>query len=114
MCTVVKRGLKSHDYRPQTKFAKVMFLHVSVSHSVHMGMCMAGGGDMHGGGHALGVCAWLGGMHGWGACVDGGHAWPGACVAREGGAASPPPPDTTRYDRSMSGRYASYWNAFLY
>ena len=24
-------------YRPQTKFAKVMFLHVSVSHSVHRG-----------------------------------------------------------------------------
>ena len=25
-------------YRPQTKFAKVMFLHVSVSHSVHRGV----------------------------------------------------------------------------
>ena len=25
-------------YRPQTKFAKVMFLHVSVSHSVHRGL----------------------------------------------------------------------------
>ena len=24
-------------YRPQTKFAKVMFLHLSVSHSVHRG-----------------------------------------------------------------------------
>ena len=30
-------------YRPQTKFAKVMFLHLSVSHSVH-------GGGLHGGG----------------------------------------------------------------
>ena len=30
-----------HFYRPQTKFAKVMFLHVSVSHSVHRG---GGGG----------------------------------------------------------------------
>ena len=34
-------------YRPQTKFAKIMFLHVSVSHSVHMGggwypACFAG------------------------------------------------------------------------
>ena len=32
-------------YRPQTKFAKVMFLHVSVSHSVHRGglpQCMLG------------------------------------------------------------------------
>ena len=26
---------KVHYYRPQTKFAKLMFLHVSVSHSVH-------------------------------------------------------------------------------
>ena len=31
-------------YRPQTKFAKVMFLHPSVSHSVH------GGGGRRGGG----------------------------------------------------------------
>ena len=27
-------------YRPQTKFVKVMFLHLSVSHSVHRGMCV--------------------------------------------------------------------------
>ena len=26
-----------HIYRPQTKFAKAMFLHLSVSHSVHGG-----------------------------------------------------------------------------
>ena len=56
------------------------------------------------GGHA-----WFfpGGMHGffWGACMvfSRGHAWfflGGACIG---------------YDeiRSMSGRYASYWNAFL-
>ena len=29
-------------YRPQTKFAKVMFLHLSVSHSVHRGSTWAG------------------------------------------------------------------------
>ena len=28
-------------YRPQTKFAKVMFLHVSVSHSVHRGVVVS-------------------------------------------------------------------------
>ena len=44
-------------YRPQTKFAKVMFLHLSVSHSVHGGGCMAGG-----------VCV-MGGMRGRGACM---------------------------------------------
>ena len=46
---------------------------------------------------AGGVCVVLGGVHG---C--GGHAWLwGACIG---------------YDeiRSMSGQYASYWNAFLY
>ena len=52
-------------------------------------------------------CSW-GGMGGffWGgmrSCFLGGHAWffPGACIG---------------YDeiRSMSGRYASYWNAFLF
>ena len=31
-----------HFYRPQTKFAKVMFLHLSVSHSVHRGSTWAG------------------------------------------------------------------------
>ena len=29
---------KTYYYRPQTKFAKIMFLHLSVSHSVHRGV----------------------------------------------------------------------------
>ena len=90
-------GMHSYwfNYHPQTKFAKVMFLHLSVSHSVHGG----------------------------GACVVGGHAWQEgvwgvACMAggvRGGGCArhACPHPNTTRYGRSMRGRYASYWNAFL-
>ena len=52
------------------------------------GTCMVAGG-----------CAWLqGGMHG---CGGGVHGGGGACMG---------------YDeiRSMSGRYASYWNAFLF
>ena len=91
------------------------------------GACVVAGG----GGHAwllAGACmvaggrhAWLlvGGMRGcwWGACmVTGGvcmvaggvhGCWQGACMAA-GGA-------DIGYDeiRSMSGRYASYWNAFL-
>ena len=73
------------------------------------GMC---GGGMHGRGHAWQGCAWWGhvwqegmhvkgGMHGKGACVAGG------CMV--GGMRG-------RYYeiRSMSGRYASYWNAFLF
>ena len=35
-------------YRPQTKFAKVMFLHLSVSHSVHGGgVCLSACWDTH-------------------------------------------------------------------
>ena len=96
------------------------------------GACMVGGSVWQGGMHGKGgVCGrghvWQGGMcgkgacvaggvHGRGACVAGGmcawqgrgHAWWVACVV-EGGMCG-------RYYeiRSMSGRYASYWNAFLF
>ena len=58
-----------------------------------LGVCMVVGG-----------CVWLyGGVHGWG-----GHAWllSGVCMVAGG---------CIGYNeiRSMSGRYASYWNAFL-
>ena len=62
-----------------------------------------------------GVCVAKGGMHG-----EGGYAWQsgggacvakgGVCMARGGGMHG------IRQDmeiRSMSGQYASYWNAFL-
>ena len=101
-------------YRPLTKFAKVMFLHLSVSHSVHRGVCVVAGGHawlqggafmvargMHG---CQGACmvggAWLGGMHG---CREGEQVslWGGTCMG---------------YDEiwSMSRPYASYWNIFLF
>ena len=51
---------------------------------------------------AGGVCDCHVGHGCWEAMVNGGHAWlPGGCIG---------------YDeiRSMSGRYASYWNAFLF
>ena len=78
-----------------------------VGRGVHgcWGACMVAGGDMHG---FQGVCVVVGGgLHGcqWGgACV----AARGACVVVGGGAC-------IGYDeiRSMSGRYASYWNAFF-
>ena len=77
---ILARGEVAY-YRPQTKFAKVMFLQVSV--------CPRGGG-VRGWGHA-----WQGGgMHG--------RGWQGGQILR----------DTVI--RSMSGRYASYWNAFLF
>ena len=58
-----------HFYRPQTKFAKVMFLHLSVSHSVHRGHAWLRGG------HAWlwwgGSCMVVGGMHGGGGGMHG-------------------------------------------
>ena len=94
-------------------------------------------GGVHGcsGGHA-----WLLGGHAWllgGACMvaPGGHAWllGGACVVAQGGHAWLLPGGACMvawgghawllgggmrgfFDeiRSMSGRYASYWNAFLF
>ena len=65
--------------------------------AVGRGACMAGGawqGGMHGRG---GDHVWQGIVLGGGACMAGGHA----CHGRYYGI------------RSMSGRYASYWNAFL-
>ena len=68
----------SHFYRPQTKCAKVMFLHLSVSHSVNWGgVCIGGGlciqkrsasrrvcikgagGKRAGGTHATGMDSWF-------------------------------------------------------
>ena len=73
-----------------------------------VGGCMAGG--MCGRGCAWqGACVdeWQGGMHGGGGMCGSGHAWQGACVAC---------PQQILRDmviRSMSGQYASYWNAFF-
>ena len=86
------------------------------------------------GGHAWspGACMVVGGMHGcWGACmVAGGHVWlpggmhgcQGVCMVAGGvhgcwgvGVCMVGRGACVGYDeiRSMSGRYASYWNAFL-
>ena len=68
-----------HNYRPQTKFAKVMFLHLSV-------ILFTGGGGMCGRGGVCGRGCVCGRGH---ACMVGGHAWwvgmhggcVGACMA---------------------------------
>ena len=57
-----------------------------------------------------GACI-VGGMHGRGVHGRGGHAWCGVCMGAR--ACHAHSPDTTRYSRSMRGRYASYWNAFM-
>ena len=77
---------------------------------------MWGRGGMHEG-HV-----WQGGVHGGGACMVGGmHSRGGACLAGGGvrckGSACKHAPRQIIRDtviRSRSGRYASYWNAFLF
>ena len=85
---------------------------------VWQGACMTGG--MHGRGYAWqGVCI-AGGMHGggcaWqGACMDGGKG--GACMIGGMHGTDAPPLNQILRDTviwSMSRRYASYWNAFLF
>ena len=104
--------IQDNNYRPQTKFAKVMFLQVSVCPQGGMRGCSWGvgcawllpGGHawlLWGGMHGEGGCAWWRvacvakggvrgeGRHAWwrGVCGEGGHAWQkGACMAKGGGA----------------------------
>ena len=113
-----------HDYRPQRSWGKVMFLQASVILLTGGEACVVGGGvvcivflggSVRGffqGGHAWffgGACMVFlgGGMRG---SFRGAMCGPfgGACMVSLGGAC-------VGYDdiRSMSGRYASYWNAFL-
>ena len=74
---------------------------------------MAGVGGMRGGegGAWQGAVRGVGGMHG------GGHVWWGACMVggcvAGGGAWQRGMCGRYHEIRSMSGRYASYWNAFL-
>ena len=98
-----------YNYRPQTKFAKVMFLQVSVCPQGGRAWLLQGGPAwlLRGGC----VCAWLlpGGMRG---CSQGGMhgcSWGGMHGCSGGGVRG-------FFDeiRSMSGRYVSYWNAFLF
>ena len=99
---------------------KVMFSHLSISHSVHKGACVAG----------VVVCV-AGGVHGRGACKEGdmyhrGHAWWGACVAggvwQAGHAWQGCVCGGCMYGWGMRGRgdccwrgrYTSNWNTFLF
>ena len=99
-------------YRPQRSWGKVIFSEACVNNSVHRGgVCGCWGGC----GFIRGACMVLFG----GVCVVlfGGRAWfylGGMRGFIQGGC--PCFFQFFRYNeiRSMSGRYASYWNAFLY
>ena len=103
------RMFLQYFYRPQTKFGKVMFLHLSVSHSVHGGCACSRGGTCSWGVPALGSLPAPGGCllrgrvpaPGEGVC-SGGCLLQGGCLVE------------TPRDGYCCGRYASYWNAFLF
>ena len=86
-------------YCPQTKFAKVMFSQVSV--------CPQGGLDLCPGGSRSGGSLSRGGLYAGGSVCRGvsgqGRSLSGGSLVME------TPPRTV-----TSGRYASYWNAFLF
>ena len=112
----VRVGTLTHG-PPATPPAKLRFRSVITAHKRSLWRlcfyrCLSvhkGGGSMCGGGTAcvVGGHAWQGrGVHGRGACVAG----VGACVAGVGACMAW---GIYYVIRSMSGRYASYWNAFL-
>ena len=82
------------------------------------GVCVAGGHAWQRGMHGRG-CTWQGACMARGACMAGGHLWHGGRCGRgvcmAGGMCGMHTPHTDRYYeiQSMSGWYASYWNAFL-
>ena len=91
------------------------------------GVCMAGracvAGGMHGRGGVRGRgCAWQGAcVAGGGACMMGGHVWQGGMCSRgvcmTGGHVYHAHSPNRYYSHgiwSMSGQYASSWNAFLF
>ena len=121
--------IHQYFYLPQLSWGKVIFSEACVNNSVHGGACVVAPGGY--------VWFYSGGMHGfiwggvrgfiWGACVVlfrgacmvlFGEAcvvlFRGACVALFGGGVHGFFSFFGYNEiRSMSGRYASYWNAFL-
>ena len=78
---------------------------------LQVSVCPRGGGRAWRGHAWQGVCMAEGGMRGRGACMARGVCGRGACVAHS---LTPPPTLAITTIRSMSGRYASCWNALLY
>ena len=113
-----------HYYRPQRSCGKVMFLHLSVSHSVHKGVYPSMYWGRHPPGQTYPSMHWDRhnppgrhipacpgadtpladiSQHALGQTPSPGHTYPSMHWDR------PPPPNS-----HCSGRFASYWNAFLF
>ena len=95
--------LQQYYYRPQTKFTKVMFLHLSVCHSVHRGVSRPTS--------RMGVGLQA---HTWGGGSPGSHLeWGGLPGPHLGGGLPHCMLGYTSPYGYCCGQYASYWNAFL-
>ena len=93
-----------------TAWVRVIFLQACVIHSVHGLPGMHHRSHDRGGSASKGVC--LQGRYAWGgASGERGCLPPGGSASR--GVGQTPPPIRYYGIRSTSGRYASYWNAFL-
>ena len=88
---------------------------VCVAGGMHGGGCVWQGGVCGRGGHAWqgGVCV-AGGMHGGGCVWQGGVCVAGGMHGRGDMCGTNTPPARYYEIWSMSGRYASYWNAYLF
>ena len=89
---------REYFYRPQRSWAKVMFLQASVILSTG-GRCLP---------------QWMLGYHPQGADTPPGADTPGRRHPQEQTPPEQTPPEGDSSIRSKSGRYASYWNAFLF
>ena len=115
---------------PATKLGQGNIFRSMCQEFCPQGQCAWWGGHVWQGGHAWqGACmagghAWQGGMHGRGACMAGracmagGHAWQGGHVCQgvcmAGGMHGRGVHGRYYEIWSMSGQYASYWNAFFF
>ena len=106
-------SLKVTCYRLQRSCSKVMFSQACVKNSVHSGGLSP---SMHQRSHALG------GGSTWGVSVLGGLCPGGLCLGGslskgvyvQGSLLGRPPPDRDPPCKVTGGRYASFWNAFLF
>ena len=84
---------------PANEVCEGYIFYTCVSFCPRGGACIVGRG-----------CAWWGG----GLCIAGGHVWQGGHAWWNGMRGTPPQILRDTVILSMSGRYASYWNAFLF
>ena len=111
-----RAGTPTYYYRPQRSWGKVIFSQASVILFTAGGVVTSPGGVWSGHGRGCGIPACLAGFQA--------HSQEGSLWGSEGGSTGPHPRGELRgiwprgvetpRDGYCCGRYASYWNAFLF